>query len=111
MTSRIILADDHVIFREALGQSLLADDEIQLVGEASNGQEALALVKELEPDILVMDIEMPGLDGIEAARQIHLKHSKTAIIILSMFSEQEQVVRAHNAGAQGYMLKSGAYHE
>lgn len=111
MASRILLADDHVIFREALGQLLLADDEIELVGEASNGREAITLVVELEPDILVMDVEMPGLNGIEAARQILTEQSQTAVIILSMFSEQEQVIRALNAGVQGYMLKSGALQE
>jgi DNA-binding NarL/FixJ family response regulator len=111
MTSRVLLADDHVIFREALGQLLEADDEIELIGEASDGREATALVGELEPDILLMDIEMPDLNGIEAARQILSEQPRLAIIILSMFSEPEQVIRALNAGVQGYVLKSGALDE
>lgn len=111
MTTRIILADDHGIFRQALGQMLLADDDIELVGEASNGREAIAMVGDLEPDVLVIDIEMPALNGIEAARLIIGEHPNTAVIILSMFSQPEQVIRALNAGVHGYVLKSGAIEE
>ena len=111
MTTRIILADDHVIFRQALGQMLLAHDDIELVGEASNGRDAITMVGDLEPDILVIDIEMPALNGIEAARRVIGDHPNMAVIILSMFSQPEQVIRALNAGVHGYMLKSGAIKE
>lgn len=111
MTTRIILADDHQIFRQALGQALTTGGKIELVGEAGNGQEAITMAAELSPDILVMDIGMPRLNGIDAAQRILSENSKIRIIILSIFSEQDQITRALRAGVHGYVLKSSAMTE
>jgi len=111
MTTRIILADDHQIFRQALGQALTTGGKIELVGEAGNGQEAITMATELLPDILVMDIGMPRLNGIDAAQRILSKNPRIRIIILSISSEQDQITRALRAGVHGYVLKSSAMTE
>jgi len=111
MTIRVILADDHRMLRQVLGRALAAEEDIEFVGQAGDGREAIAMAKELEPDILVMDINMPRLNGIEAARRILSSVPQTRIIILSMFSEQEQVIHALRAGVLGYVLKNAAVEE
>lgn len=110
MTVRVILVEDHQMFRQALGQ-VLAQNGITLVGEAGDGREAVELVQELEPSIVVMDISMPRLNGIEATVQIRAATPRTRVIVLSRFSEQNQVVRALKAGADGYLLKNDAIDE
>lgn len=110
MTVRVVLAEDHQMFRQALGQ-VLAESGITLLGEAGNGREAVELVQELEPSVVVMDISMPRLNGIEATTQIRAAAPKTRVIILSRFAEQGQVVRALRAGANGYLLKNDAIDE
>ena len=110
MTVRVVLAEDHQMFRQALGQ-VLAQNGITLLGEAGDGREAVELVRELGPDIVVMDISMPRLNGIEATVQIRAATPPTRVIILSRFAEQKQVVRALRAGAAGYLLKNDAVDE
>lgn len=111
MTISIILADDHRMFRQALRQALTIQDDIELIGEACNGLEAVALARELAPDILVMDIGMPRLNGIEATHRLRAEPTSTQVIILSMFDAQENLIQALQAGAQGYVLKSDAMTE
>lgn len=105
MPIRILLADDHAILRRGLRALLEREDDMEVVGEAADGRETLKQVEELKPDVVVLDITMPNLNGIESARQIQAKGWRTAIIILSMHSDEGYVLRALRAGAKGYLLK------
>ncbi len=97
--------DDHALVRRGFRRLLEDDPEIKVVDEAATGQEAIRLARQLRPRVIVMDMAMPGLDGVQATREI-LKHvSDTAILILSMYSEENYVRNALDAGARGYMLK------
>ncbi|HZH60797.1 MAG TPA: response regulator transcription factor [Metabacillus sp.] len=100
---RIIIAEDQQMLLGALGSLLNLEDDMEVVGKASNGKEALALVKELQPDICIMDIEMPGMTGLEAAEQ--LKGESCKVIILTTFSRSGYFQRALKAGVKGYLLK------
>jgi len=108
MTIRVMLADDHAIVRDGLRALLSASAEIAVVGEVRDGREALRRCEELAPDVLVMDVSMPDLNGIEAARLIREKCPATRIVMLSMHSSVEHVFRAFDAGASGYVLKDSA---
>jgi DNA-binding NarL/FixJ family response regulator len=105
MTIRVVLADDHVLVRQGL-KSLLEREGFQIVAEASNGQEALRFVQTLKPDIAVMDITMPILNGLEAARQMSLPSLKTKTILLTQHDEEQYLSEALEAGVKGYVLKS-----
>ncbi len=108
---RIIIADDHGIVREGLTALLDKQSDVEVVGEAEDGQTAVALAEQLSPDILVMDMSMPNLNGIEATRQI-LEHSPGArVIILSMHSDKNIVKEALEAGVSAYVLKSHLFDE
>lgn len=102
---RIILADDHTVMRSGLRLVLEEQKDFQVVGEAGDGREAVALVDALKPDVAVLDITMPNMNGIEAARQITAKQLGVSIIVLSMHSDEGYVLRALKAGARGYLLK------
>jgi two-component system response regulator NreC len=102
---RIILADDHAVMRRGLRLVLEQQKDFQVVGEASDGREAVNLVESLKPDVAVLDITMPNLNGIEAARQISAKQLRVAVVILSMHADEGYVLRALKAGARGYLLK------
>jgi RNA polymerase sigma factor (sigma-70 family) len=105
---RILLADDHGVVRKGLRFILDQQPEMEVVGEASTGREAVKLAEELGPDLVIMDIAMPQLNGIEATAQI-VKHNPSAgVIILSMHSDEGYLVRALSAGAKGYLLKDSA---
>ena len=109
MTStRIVLADDHTIMRHGLRLVLERQREFVVVGEANNGREAIDIVIQENPDVVVMDIAMPLLNGIEAAKRIHEERLKTAIVILSMHSDEGYILKALRAGARGYLLKDSA---
>jgi two-component system, NarL family, response regulator NreC len=105
---RIVLADDHAVMRTGLRLVLERQSDFAVVGEASDGREAVALVQRETPDVLVMDIGMPNLNGIEAARQVAAAAPQVAVVILSMHSDESYVLRALKAGARGYLLKESA---
>jgi DNA-binding NarL/FixJ family response regulator len=102
---RVVLADDHAILREGMRALLGYYDDIQVVGEAQDGSEAVARVGELEPDIVVMDIAMPGMNGIEATRAIRAKYPATQVLVLTQHESREYVLTLLEAGASGYILK------
>ena len=102
---RIILAEDHAVMRRGLRLVLEEQTDFQVVGEAGDGREAVALVEALKPDVAVLDITMPNMNGIEAARQISAKQPGVSIVVLSMHSDEGYVLRALKAGARGYLLK------
>src|SRR5688572_30347696 len=108
MSINIFLADDHAIVRDGLKLLLEAQPDLKVVGDAGNGREAVQQVIQLKPHIVIMDIAMPELNGIEAARQILEVCPTTQIIILSMHATSEHVFRALETGAQGYLLKESA---
>ncbi len=105
---RILIADDHGIVRQGLRSVLSRDPYFEIVGEAASGAETLALAASLTPDVLILDICMPELNGIDAAAQIHKKNPEIRIIVLSMHSDETYVLRALNAGVKGYLLKDSA---
>jgi DNA-binding NarL/FixJ family response regulator len=105
---RILLADDHTVMRNGLRLLLERQPHLQVVGEAADGRQAVALCETVNPDVVVMDIAMPNLNGIEAARQIVNRNPRTAIAILSMHSDESYVIRALKAGARAYLLKDSA---
>jgi two-component system, NarL family, response regulator NreC len=105
---RILLADDHTVVRQGLRKIIEAQPGWSVVAEAGNGREAVRQAEDLEPDIAVLDIGMPELTGIEAARQISRKVPSVRILILSMYSQESYVVEVLQAGARGYLLKDSA---
>lgn len=111
MTIRVLLADDHALIREGLRALLTSAPGISVIGEVHTGREAVSAVQQLDPDVIVMDIAMPDLNGIEAARLIHAKSPEIRIVMLSMHSTDEHVYRALEAGASGYLLKEAAGEE
>jgi DNA-binding NarL/FixJ family response regulator len=104
----VVLADDHAVVRDGLRVLLQAQSDIEVVGDAANGREAMRLTQRLHPDVVVMDIAMPELNGIEATLQIHDVSPATQVLILSMHSTTEHIFRALQAGARGYLLKDSA---
>jgi DNA-binding NarL/FixJ family response regulator len=107
MTARVVIVDDHPLVRQGLKTVLETNGDIRVVGMASDGREAVTVVLEHQPDVVYMDVSMPGLNGIEATGMIR-KKSCAKVIILSMHQTQEHVQRALNAGANGYILKESA---
>jgi len=105
---RILLADDHGVVRQGLRFILERQPGMEVVGEASTGREAVKLAEELSPDLVIMDIAMPQLNGIEATAQIVKRNPQTGVIVLSMHSDEGYLVRALSAGAKGYLLKDSA---
>ena len=105
---KILLADDHVVMRTGLRALLERQPNLEVVGESENGREAIELVASLKPDVVVMDVGMPVLNGIEATRTIVTQHPTTAVVILSMYVDESYIMRALKAGARGYLLKDSA---
>lgn len=108
MNIRVLLADDHSVLRDGLRFLLDAQADISVVGDAADGAEAVLAANRLQPDIVLMDIAMPKLNGIEATHEICQQTQKTNVIVLSMHSSIEHILRALRAGAQGYLLKESA---
>ena len=110
-TIRVILADDHVIVRNGIKILLESEGDVAVIGEAANGEEALALAKELQPDILISDIKMPVMNGIEATSKLSGVAPQTKSIILSMHDDEEYIIKSIEAGATGYLLKDTTQQE
>jgi DNA-binding NarL/FixJ family response regulator len=111
MTIKILLADDHKIVRDGLRTLVEKEPDMEVVGEAENGRKAVKLTRELSPDLVIMDVTMSDLNGIEAARQIHKETPDVKVIALSMHSDRRFVAGMLEAGASGYLLKDCAFEE
>lgn len=105
---RVILADDHVVVRIGIRNLLSRSPDITVVGEASNGLEAIQLVDELEPDVLLLDMEMPIMDGVEVARQLRKKKSPVHVLALSAYNDKQYILSMFDQGAAGYLTKDEA---
>jgi DNA-binding NarL/FixJ family response regulator len=106
--TRIVIADDHGIVRKGLRLQLEREAEFEVVGEAADGREVVHMAETLSPEVVVMDVAMPNLNGIEAASQIIRRRPETAIVMLSMYSDEAYLTRALAVGAKGYLLKDNA---
>ena len=102
---RVVLVDDHAVVRRGLAGLLGSADDIEVVGTASDGQEALAVVRDLRPDVVLMDLQMPRTDGVEATRAILAEGLDVQVLVLTSFSDNERIIGALDAGAVGYLLK------
>lgn len=102
---RVLIADDHAIVRTGLSQLLGTADDLELVGDAANGDEAVTLTASLRPDVVLMDLSMPGTDGVAATRRIVTDVPGTHVLVLTSFSDQTRILDALQAGAEGYLLK------
>jgi DNA-binding NarL/FixJ family response regulator len=111
MSIKVILADDHLMFREGMRSLLDKEVDIKVAGEAENGRETVRLALELKPNVIVMDITMPDLNGIDATRKIKKIIPETKVLCLSMHSDRRYVLDMFRAGASGYLLKNSAYKE
>lgn len=111
MTIKVLLADDHQIIRDGLRSLLTNEPDIEVVGEANDGRAAVEMTQRLKPDIVVMDITMPGLNGIEATRQVRAISSDIKVLALSMHADKRFVAGVLHAGASGYVLKNCAFKE
>jgi DNA-binding NarL/FixJ family response regulator len=103
---RLLLADDHPLFRDGLRGLFAYEEDFEVVGEAADGQQALRLAQELMPDVVLMDVDMPGLDGIEATRRLKQAMPYVQVVMLTVHDEDAQLFEAIKAGAQGYLVKS-----
>ena len=103
---RVLVVDDHGVVREGLRTFLLLQDGIEVVGEATDGSEAVAAAAQLEPDVVLMDLVMPVLDGVEAMRRIRESRPQTRVIVLTSFTDDDKLLAAVRAGAAGYLLKT-----
>ncbi len=111
MPVRIVIADDHRIVREGLRHLLEKRTDFKVVGEAADGESAVRLATELAPSVIILDISMPGLNGVEAARRILAERPATRVLVLSMHSDRRFVIESLKAGAAGYLLKDSAFDE
>ena len=102
----ILLADDHPLFRQSVRSVLEKEPDFQVIGEAADGEETISLADELRPNVVLMDITMPGLDGLEATRQIKASHPDIAVLVLTIHSDEQHVIEILEAGAAGYLTKS-----
>ncbi|MCU0535609.1 MAG: response regulator transcription factor [Hydrococcus sp. Prado102] len=103
---RLLLADDQPLFRQGLASLLSLEEDLEVVGEANDGNEAIALCKQLQPDVILMDVRMPICDGVQATRDIHKRFPWMRILVLTTFDEDEYVLHSLQAGALGYLLKT-----
>ena len=102
---RVVIADDHAIMREGLAMLLAARDDIEVVGQAANGAEAVELVGGVGADVVLMDVSMPGVDGVEATRLLYERSPETSVVMLTTFADSSRVLECLEAGAVGYLLK------
>lgn len=108
---RVLIADDHAMFREGLAMLLAQQRDIEIVGQAKDGIDAIGMAQELQPDVLLLDIRMPTLDGLSALPEIRVKSPHTKVMILSGFLDEEFIVKALQSGARGYLLKTLTHKE
>ncbi len=108
---RIMIVDDHTILRQGIKELLSLNDQFEVVGEASDGREAVTMVGRCEPDIVFMDISMPGMNGITATREIKRQYPNIRVIILTMYHNSQYVHECFQAGASGYLLKAASFNE
>src|ERR1700742_3362754 len=111
MAIRALLAEDHTLVRTGIRALLEGSHEVEVVGESANGRQAVELFEQLKPDLALLDVAMPDLNGIEAARQIRAAHPNARLIMLSMYEDQQYVFESLKAGANGYVLKGAAFQE
>jgi DNA-binding NarL/FixJ family response regulator len=102
---RVLVADDHAVVREGLRAFLALQDDVEVVGEAADGEEAVAAVASLQPDVALVDLVMPGVDGLEAIKRIRASNAPTRVIVLTSFADEDKMLPAVRAGAVGYLLK------
>jgi DNA-binding NarL/FixJ family response regulator len=105
---RVLIADDHPVFRKGLLLAISPEQSIEIVGEAGNGRQALRLIEELHPDVIVLDIEMPELNGLQVAEEIIKQHLPVQIVFLTMYKEEDMFNEAMDLGVKGYVLKESA---
>jgi DNA-binding NarL/FixJ family response regulator len=108
---KVLIVDDHPLFRSGLRQVVASNPEFELVGEAGDGEAALKLIQEKRPDVAVLDVNLPGMTGLEIAQRLHNKRMPTRIILLTMHKEEDMVNRALDFGAKGFVLKENAVEE
>jgi DNA-binding NarL/FixJ family response regulator len=108
---KIVLADDHLVVRKGIKNLLEEEEEIQVIGEASNGKEALKAVEELQPDLLIIDIRMPVMNGLEATHHLSENPKNTKVLILSMHDDEDYILQSIESGASGYLLKDTSKEE
>jgi DNA-binding NarL/FixJ family response regulator len=106
--TRVLIADDHAHFPEGLGALLLSAADLEVVGEAADGDEAISLAAELQPDVIMMDLDRPGTGGIEATRQILRASPHISVVVVTMYEDDALVFAALQAGARGYLLKGAS---
>ena len=111
MAIKVVIADDHPLSREGIRQFLQMEDEIEVIGEASNGVELLALLERCSPDVALVDTRMPEMNGVEATRRISELYPRIRILMLSAFDDRDAVIGALEAGARGYILKDRDAHQ
>lgn len=105
MPIKVLITDDHVFYREGVRALLSSVYEIEVIGEANNGEEAITQTAEFKPDVILMDLKMPGMNGIDATRKIHEAYPKVGVLVITMFDDDDSVFAAMRAGARGYLLK------
>jgi DNA-binding NarL/FixJ family response regulator len=108
---RVLIADDHPLFRDGMRGLLGSLPDMEVVGEASSGEQAIELARELQPDVILMDIQMPGINGIEATREIVHVSPRIGVVVVTMFEDDDSVFAAMRAGARGYLLKDASGRE
>ncbi len=108
---RVLLADDHHLFREGLTRLLSEEEHIEVVASLRSGEEVLAMVHDLKPDVVLLDVKMPGLDGVETARRLRERHPDLGILLLTVSEDRETLFNAVQAGVRGYLLKSSTSQE
>lgn len=111
MSVAILIVDDHPIFRRGLRELIEEQSDYRVVGEAADGNAALAMARRLQPDIVVLDLSMPGMDGLEVAKRLRADQPHCRVVIMTMYTEETLVDRALGLGVQGYLLKDDAYGE